>query len=315
MIVFSAKISSKHQERLRTSFPRQTFIFCHSAKEAFENVKDAVVYVTFGDDVDEKLLSEAKKLKWIAVLSAGVDGFPFSLLKEKGITVTNAKGIHAIQMSEYAISMLLQVYRQAKVITKNEENHIWDKSIRMQEISGKTMLVAGTGAIGSEVARLAKAFRMKTIGVSRSGNTVEYFDENDKIENLDSYLPSTDFIVSVLPSTEETKDVFTLEQFKLMPENAVFLNMGRGDAVIEADLLTAVQTGEIAHAVLDVFHEEPLPENHPFWGEENITVTPHVSGLSPNYMKRALEILAKNIEKYETNEKNFVNRIDLDRGY
>lgn len=315
MIVFSAKIAAKHQDTLKKKFPNQSFVFCTSIEEVREYITDAEILVTFGVDIDESLIKAANQLKWIHVLSAGVEELPLSRIEEKGIIVTNAKGIHAIQMSEYAISMLLQVYRREKVILKNEEKRIWNKSIRINEITGKTIAIVGTGAIGRELARLAKAFRMKTIGISRSGRTYEYFDENYPIKDLHHALQEADMVVSVVPSTKETKGLFTYHEFLQMKESAVFLNMGRGDAVVEEDLLQAIRSEEIAHAVLDVFQVEPLPEEHPFWKEENITITPHLSGLSPQYMNRALDIFERNLENYRNGSKELENTIDIKRGY
>src|SRR5699024_12863703 len=109
----------------------------------------------------------------------------------------------------------------------------------------KTMLIAGTGAIGREVARLAKAIHMKTIGVSRSGRELEYFDENVTIDKIKFRLPEADFIVSVLPSTKETKHFYTYDLFEMMKESAIFLNMGRGDAVESDVILKAIKEKEI----------------------------------------------------------------------
>lgn len=315
MILFSAKVGTKHQERLKKNFPNHTFVFSTSIDEMKQQITDAEIVVTFGGDIDEAFFEEARHLKWIHVLSAGVEELPLSLIEEKGITLTNARGIHAIQMSEYAISMLLQVYRREKIIMKNEDKHIWDKSVRINEITGKTLAVVGTGAIGREVARLAKAFRMKTIGISRSGRTYEYFDENYPMKDLDKVLREADFVISVVPSTKETKGMFTYHEFSQMKDSAVFLNMGRGDAVVEEDLLKAIKSQEIAHAVLDVFQVEPLPEDHPFWDEENITITPHISGLSPYYMNRALDIFERNLETYINGSNDLENKIDVKRGY
>ncbi|RDW20880.1 D-2-hydroxyacid dehydrogenase [Oceanobacillus arenosus] len=314
MILFSAKLSEEYQEKLKHQFPKQQFVFSNA--DALKNdIREAEVFVTYGDDVRTELVREAANLKWIASLSAGVEGSPFQLIEEKGILFTNARGIHKIQMAEYAISMLLQIYRRSKVLAENERNHTWDKAVRMQEITGKTMLIAGTGAIGGEVARLAKAFRMKTIGISRSGRKVTCFDENYTLDDLDKILPSVDFVVSVLPSTAETKGIFANKQFKALPNHAVFLNMGRGDAVIDADLLQAIQEKKLAHAVLDVFNEEPLPANHAFWQEERITITPHIAAMSPNYVPRALEIFIANLETYLAGEGEYINVIDPKRGY
>lgn len=315
LIVFSAKISDKHKEKLHDDFPDQRFIFAQDREEVREHIGDADVLVTYGSEVDEELIGKALKLKWIMILAAGVERLPFELLDKKGIIVTNAKGVHRVQMAEYAISMLLQVYRQEKILFENEKRRVWDNSIKIKEITEKTIVIAGTGAIGQEVARLAKAFRMKTIGISRSGKEVEYFDENHTDEGLEKVLPEADFLVSVLPSTAETKGFFTYGHFEKMPAHGVFLNMGRGDAVSNDDILRAVQNKEIAHAVLDVAEDEPLSEDHPFWAEENITITPHISGLSPDYMKRAMRIFSGNLIKHLHGDDELNNRIDLTRGY
>lgn len=314
-ILFSAKVSEKHQVKLKQQFSTESFTFCDNMDEAEQDLSDAEILVTYGDDLTDERILAAKKLKWIMVLSAGMDRMPFATINKKDIVVTNARGIHKIPMAEYAISSLLQVSRQAKQLIQSQRAHKWDRSVRMQEITGKTMLIAGTGAIGQEVARVAKAFRMKTLGVSKSGRAVEFFDENVQPFEMNTLLPEADFVVSVLPSTPETNNFFTREHFNLLPEHAIFLNMGRGDAVNGGVLLNAIQTGEIAHAVLDVFDEEPLPADHPFWSEDNVMVTPHLSGMSPQYQTRALEIFTTNLQTYQQNGTDFINKIDLTRGY
>ncbi|MFD1040101.1 D-2-hydroxyacid dehydrogenase [Virgibacillus byunsanensis] len=315
VILFSANISKKHQEKFTMKYPDHSFVFCKNMDEAKSHLKKAEILVTFGEDLTSELIDQATDLKWIMVISAGMDQMPFKSIQERGIIVTNAKGIHKIPMAEYAISMLLQVYRQEKVTLRNQQNSEWVRGVKMQEITGKTMLVAGTGAIGQEVARLAKAFQMKTYGVSRSGRSVEYFDENYTTDEMERVLPEVDFVVSILPSTPETKYLFNYNHFEKLPNHAVFLNMGRGDVVQSDDVLKAVQQGEIAHAVLDVFHEEPLPRDHPFWQEENVTVTPHLSGISPKYISRALDIFDKNLQTYKNNRDDYINEIDVTRGY
>ncbi|GAB3042451.1 D-2-hydroxyacid dehydrogenase [Virgibacillus ainsalahensis] len=315
MILFSAKISRRHHDKLREVYPDQEFIFSEDKDEVSQHIKKAEILVTYGGDLDHEFIEQASNLKWIMVLSAGIDQLPSEIIRRKGILVTNARGIHKIQMAEYVISMLLQVYRQAKVLAQTEKNHDWDQSVKMQELTGRTMLVAGSGAIGQEVARLAKAFRIKTIGISRSGRTVENFDENHTTADLEKLLPDVDIVVSILPSTEETRGLFTFRHFQLLPNHAVFLNMGRGDLVRSEDLLKAVQQEEIGHAVLDVFEEEPLPVDHPFWEEEKVTITPHIAGLSPHYTTRALEIFRENLNTYLAGKADFVNKIDVTRGY
>src|SRR5699024_48450 len=314
-ILFSANISSRHRKTITARFPRETFIFCQNMHEAQTYLTEAEIFVTYGTDLSQELVGRAKQLKWIMVISAGLEKLPLNAIRQKDILVTNARGIHVTPMAEYVISMLLQVYRQEKVLIRNEKAREWDQSMRIDEIAGKTMAIIGTGAIGQGVARLAKAFGMTTLGVSRSGQAVKYFDHNYTTADLKTVLSQADFVISVLPSTPETKYLLTYDHFQHMPNHAIFLNMGRGDVVRESDILQAIRKDEISHAILDVFEEEPLPPNHPFWDEEKITLTPHLSGVSMHHTTRALAIFAENLRKFRDGRTDFVNKIDVIRGY
>ncbi|MFC4556842.1 D-2-hydroxyacid dehydrogenase [Virgibacillus kekensis] len=315
IVLSSAKLSNKHRVKLTETYADVSFIFCENMDESKQYIDTAEVLITYGEDLTPELIGKAENMKWIMVISAGVEKMPFEAIQEKGILVTNARGIHKTPMAEYAISMLLQVYRQGKELMKDEAERNWKRTVRINEISGRTMLIVGAGAIGGEVARLAKAFNMKVYGISRSGTPREYFDENYTKSEMESVLSQADFVVSVLPSTTDTKGFFTYEHFQLMPDHAVFLNMGRGDAVSEEDILRAVNEQEIAHAVLDVFETEPLPEDHPFWEAENVTVTPHLSGKSSKYVTRALDIFEENLRTFLNEGGQYINQIDISRGY
>ena len=231
MILFSAKISQKHKDALMEKYPDQSFIFCDNMNAAKAYLREAEILVTYGEDLRADLIESAERLKWIMVISAGMEKMPFKEISERGIYVTNARGIHKTPMAEYAISMLLQVLRESRTLLYNQQEHIWDRTVRMQELKGKAMLILGTGAIGQEVARLAQAFGVRTVGVSRSGKTVTHFDENHQTKDLKSILPRADLVVSVLPSTKETEGLFTYDYFKQLPNHSIFLNMGRGDLV------------------------------------------------------------------------------------
>ncbi|MRH44670.1 D-2-hydroxyacid dehydrogenase [Aquibacillus halophilus] len=311
----TTKLTSELRTYLQEKYPSLEFQFYRTMEEANDNISEVEIILTYGEDITPDIIDRAGKLKWIMVLSAGMELMPFSEIKTRNILMTNSKGIHKTQMAEYAISMLLQVYRSAKEVTLNQLNHHWDRKVPMMEITGKTMVVVGTGAIGQEVARLAKAFRMKTYGVSHSGKQKEYFDETYSTSNLEVPLKEADFVVSVLPSTNETKDYFQYDHFKQMPKTAVFLNMGRGDAVSSELLIQALDNEEITHAVLDVFEEEPLPKDHPLWSHEKVTLTPHISGKSPLYLTRAIEIFEQNLNRYLNGKSDYINEIKPDRGY
>lgn len=314
MKIYSSILPSEVlQEGVRNHFPDVSFEFRKGIVE--DLFFDAEVFLTYGEDLTEELIYKTNHLKWIMVMSAGLDKMPFEACKKRGILVTNVRGIHKIPMAEFTLGMMLQHVKQMKSLWGNEQDKVWERKLPMGELYGKTLLILGIGAIGTEVARLAKAFNMKTIGVNRSGSESQWADEIFTMENFREALPHADFIVSVLPSTEDTKHFLNASDFDLMKGSAVFINIGRGDLVEDEVLVTALQDKKIAHAYLDVFYKEPLTENHPFWEMDNVTVTPHISSITKNYMPRSFEIFKHNLQTYIKNGTDYINVIDMDRGY
>ncbi|HET7657740.1 MAG TPA: NAD(P)-dependent oxidoreductase, partial [Bacillales bacterium] len=221
LVLTSAKIRRSLQKKMNETYTDVTFSFHESMKEAEPELPDAEILITYGDDLTETIVEKAKKLKWVMVISAGVENLPFETLKEKQILVTNARGIHKIPMAEYAIAMLIATVKNMKQWHKNERNHYWgDKSAaHMGEISGKTMAVLGAGAIGEEIARLAKAFNMKTLGLNRSGHKVDFFDETFSNEQINECVAEADFVVAILPHTNETEKMISRKQFQAMKDD------------------------------------------------------------------------------------------------
>ncbi|MED3648387.1 D-2-hydroxyacid dehydrogenase [Halalkalibacterium halodurans] len=314
-VVSSARVRPEIQQELLDDYPNVHFHFFERMEIVGSALEEADVLITYGEDVTEEHLQAAKKLKWIMVISAGVEQLPFQAIKEKGIIVTNAKGIHAIPMAEYTLSMMLQVARNAKRLISLEQEQTWDRRVPMIELNGQTVGVLGAGAIGQEIARLAKAFRMKTIGMNSTGRTVSSFDQIVPPASVDTLLKNSDFVVSVLPFTKKTEGFMTYERFQLMKPSAVFINIGRGKTVKQTELLKALEEKAISHAVLDVFEEEPLEENHPFWTMDSVTVTPHLSGISRQYQPRAFAIFRENFDSFLAGNPPLINRINLDEGY
>ncbi|MFJ7830532.1 D-2-hydroxyacid dehydrogenase [Peribacillus sp. NPDC097284] len=314
MLVFSTIIPNEDiQKKMAQAFPDLTFIYQETWAD--EKLQEAEVLITYGEDLTDEIIEEAVNVKWIMVMSAGLELMPFAAIEKRGIMVTNARGIHKIPMAEYTIGMLLQYEKKLKQLIENEAGEIWDRKIEVGELNGKTMLILGTGAIGGEVARLAKAFRMTTLGVNRSGKAVEHIDHLYALTELERALPKADYIVSVLPSTDETKDLLKKEHFKAMKRTAVFVNIGRGDLFKEDVLIEVMQEHELAHVILDVFEPEPLVKGHPFWNMEQVTVTPHLSSKSGEYLPRTFSIFEENMKVYLKDGKDFINIIDPKKGY
>lgn len=314
-IVTSFNVNPKIQNELMEKFPNIEFSFHGSMKEAVTEIDSAEILVSYGGDLNEEVINKAANLKWLMVFSAGIEKIPFDTLKQRGILVTNARGTSKTPMAEYTIGMILQVARKTKQLIENEKLEEWNRRLKMIEISGATITIMGTGSIGLEIARIAKAFHMKTVGINRTGRNVDYFDEVYPVTELEKAIEQGDYIVSVLPSTRDTYHLLKEQHFKTMKKTCVFINIGRASLVDENVLIQALETGEIAHAVLDVFETEPLPKGHPFWKMENVTITPHLSGVSRQYLSRCIEIFEHNLHQYLSNENNFINVVDLDRGY
>jgi phosphoglycerate dehydrogenase-like enzyme len=316
MILSSGRLRDEIKAQMKERFPEEAFHFHNKMNEAALDLNKAEVLITYGEDLTEELVERADSLKWIMVISAGLDKMPFKALQKKNILITNARGIHKTPMAEYTISMMLQVSRKAKELMENQKQHIWDRKVPMNEISGKTIGILGTGAIGTEVARLAKAFNMNTIGFNTSGRSVVHFDSIVDQEGIGKLYEESDFIVNVLPSTPLTKGFIGTDAFSQMKSSAVLINIGRGTTIVEHELIEALKEKSIAHAVLDVFEKEPLAQDSPLWDMENVTATPHLSGISPQYQERAIEIFSDNLKLYRINKINeMINIIPYDRGY
>ncbi|MGM0523385.1 MAG: D-2-hydroxyacid dehydrogenase [Bacillota bacterium] len=313
-VISTTRLTESLEQQLINNYPEVTFRFFTSI-EAVKDLSEAEVLLTYGEDLTEAILEQATKLKWIMVMSAGVDEMPLAWLDRRNIQVTNARGIHKHPMSEYAMAMLLGHYREMFTFYEQQKQHKWHQKVKTKEINHRKMTIIGAGAIGEELARLAQAFHIETTAVTKTGGKRNNFDHSVTLSQVEEVLEESDFVVSILPSTAKTRPFYQPHHFKSMKSSALFLNMGRGD-VVEADvLIKALDDGNISHAILDVTPLEPLPETHPFWDHEKITLTPHISGKSSQYLPRAIEIFEDNLSQYLVDGTLLVNKIDLKRGY
>lgn len=315
-IVFTAKISERHQEVLRRQFDQVSFSFFASKEEAGVELESADVLVTYGEDLTEEHLKQYKNLKWIQVLTAGVDKMPLPYLVQSSILLTNVKGIHKVPMAEYAFAAMLQVARNLNEAFQKQQNKKWDPRLRVDELYDKTLGIIGVGAIGEEIARRAHVFGMKVVGVTRSGRENAYCEKMFTPNQLNQFLPLCDYVVVIVPSTKETLKLIGQKELDCMKSSAVLINIARGSVIDEEALVTHLKEGKIKGAVLDVFAEEPLSENSPLWELNNCIITPHVSGRSSRYMERALGVFRENLEQYQTgNLTQLKNIVDCVKGY
>jgi len=315
ILVTTCPVSDKHVARIQAIATDLEIRVNASIDEAQNDLDAAEILITYGEDLTPEILDRCTNLKWIHVISAGLELMPFPAIAKRNILVTNARGIHKGPMAEYTLGMILMFSRRFVELYQNQLKQTWDRTIRIDELAGQTLGVIGAGSIGSEIAIRAKAFGMKTIGLATTAREQAGFDLVMDQSGLDELLATSDYVVVITPLTEATRGMIGEREIGLMKPSAVLINIARGLVVDEEALLTALQAKKIRGAGLDVFVEEPLAADHPFWGLDNCVVTPHLSSRSPKYMERAQEIFRNNLSVFLSGQGEMINVIDVKKGY
>lgn len=313
-IVNWRNLSSEQLERVREIAPEYEIV---GSLDEIDNLADiAIMYGWESSEKPEKVIQDPKsQLKWVQTASAGIDYLPLEEMEAKGIQLSNSSGIHAHGIAESIFGMLLNHTRAIGPAVLAQEKKEWIREVRFQELNNKTMMIVGTGQIGRQTGKLAKAFGMSTIGINRSGGSVEYMDRQYTQDSLKEVIEQADVVVDILPLTNETAEIFNHELFSKMNEQAIFINVGRGGTVNTDDLVDALEKKEFAFAALDVFHEEPLPAAHPLWQREDVLITPHYSGGLEDYDKSLFPIFEENLKAFVNGEQLPVNLVDYSKGY
>lgn len=314
-IIVTANLRDDIKADLTDKYKQLNWSFIRDLSQLDSGVAErAEAIVTFGGDITDDLLEQLPALRWIQVLSAGVEGLPFDTLKSRQISVTNARGIHAIPMAEFAMGLMLQEVKQFTAMHEQQKTKVWNKKLSFGECFGKTVAIVGTGAIGTAIANLSRALGMKTIGVNRNGGAREGFDEIILQNQVIQAFQQSDFVIVVAPLTEETNQWLDYSLLSNLRPDSIFINLGRGDIVVEKDLIRLLQEEKIKKAYLDVFQVEPLSEDSPLWSMDRCVITPHVSAITPQYIDRSVVILTDNLERFQKQE-NLINLIDLEARY
>ena len=285
-----------------------------------ENIRD---HVDILDEVEAVIppwrfkaedLALLKNLKWIQTFSAGVNTLPLKEIKERGILLTNSSGVHGPQMTDHIMGMILSFSRALLPSIRNQKEKNWKVDYPLSELTGKEMLIVGAGSIGQLLAKKAKAFDMNVVGLKRTVEDLENFDEVRPLNELQRSMKTADYVVILAPLTKETRGLIGKEELALMKEDAVLINLARGPLVDEAELIKALEEKKIRGAGLDVFSREPLPSDSPLWDLDNIILTPHLGGFSDVSNERSIALISENIRRYYAGEK-LKNIVNLELGY
>lgn len=233
-------------------------------------------------------------LRLIQLTSAGLDRVPLDYIRTHDIELHNAAGVYSIPMAEFAVCGILQLYKQSRFFAANQAQHKWEKHRGLLELSGKRACILGCGDVGREIAKRLKAFGCHVTGVNRTVRVLPDFDAVLPLDKLAETAAACDILVCCIALTPKTRGIVSEEIFDCLHDGAVFVNVARGALSDEAALTKWLQNG--GHAVLDVFEEEPLPENSPLWDMENLILTPHNSFVGEGNRERMWQTIKENLK-------------------
>lgn len=278
-----------------------------------DEMKDVDIMVCF-DPFKNIDLDQFPKLKWIQLLSAGINQVPVDKVLKNNILLTNNRGGYSIPIAEWIVLKALEMIKNSKEFYKKQDEKVWKMDFSLLELYGKTVAFLGTGSIAQEAAKRFEAFGVKIIGFNRSGKAVEHFHECYPIDQINQVVSKCDFFVIAAPYTDKTHHLVNEEVFSNMKDGTYLINIARGSIIDENALIENLKSGKIKKAALDVFEVEPLPDDSPLWDMDNVIISPHNSWGSEMTGKRRFEIAYENMKRYINNEE-LINIVDLDRGY
>ena len=306
-------------ERVRSRWPAMRVVHLTDPQALPAELADSDIFVSFLLRPDQLRL--AARLRWLHSTAAGVAQFMFSELRDSGIVVTNATGVHAAPIAEHVVGMLVALARDFPAQMRYQLQRRWaQREIAAgprspRELSGCVALLVGFGAIGRAVAERIRPLGMRVWAVTHSGRAdTALADRVFGSGDLDAALAGADFVIVAVPETPQTRRLLGAPQFSRMKRTAFLLNVARGAVLDEPALADALAHGTIAGAALDVAAEEPLPPESPLWSLDNVILTPHTSGISDRMWEREADLLLDNVERWFGGQP-LRNRVDLSRGY
>lgn len=281
--------------------------------EFTEDIKDIdlIICLNIFDKVD---ISKFPNLKWIQLISAGINHVPIDIVVEKDILLTNNRGCYSIPIAEWNVLKVLEMLKNSREIEKQQAEKDWYIDYSLQDLNKKTVGFIGTGSIATESAKRFKAFGVDILGLNTTGHDQDCFDKCFSTEEVNKFVSKCDIVIVTSPYTEQTHHLVSREVFENMKDGVYIVNIARGAILDEEALIDNLRSGKIKKAALDVFEEEPLPEGNPLWEMENVHVSSHTSFVSPMNHERRFFIAYENMKRFINNE-GMLNVVDIGRGY
>jgi len=259
------------------------------------------------------IIPSMPKLRWIQTLSAGVEAWLARPDLDPAINLTCARGVHYEQMPDNILAAIYYVAKPYDQARRQQERSEW-KRLVPEPLAGKTLGIIGPGAIGTDLAHKASVLGMRVVGVKRTPAAVPHVEAVHPLDELDQVLARSDFVVLLLPVTPATENIIDARALRHMKKTAWLFSFARGALVVDADLVASAENGTIAGAVLDVFRQEPLPSDHPFWRTRNIVVLPHVGGTHPDRDRFVAALFVENARRFAQGQP-LQALVDRARGY
>jgi len=266
-----------------------------------ERLDEVEIYL--GDRITIDMIDKMPNLKWIHLTCVGFD--KLIDLDRDDIIITNSKGIMDSSIISTTLGFIFTLARGINYCIKDKvDRHKFDKYFdKIQDVSNQTCLIVGMGNIGNKLKTILKSLDMNVIGIN-----------SDNMHKLKDCISNSDFVVNLLPLTNKTKSIFNKKVLGKMKNTSYIINVGRGQTIVEEDLIYVLKNNIIAGAGLDVFEKEPLSDNSELWELDNVILTPHIAGLGSNYWDKEYKLFKNNFNRYK-NSKEMLNIINLKRGY
>jgi len=306
--------------RIRERAPSAKIVAVADREQAMREVGDADALVGV---LDAELLAKGTRLRWVQVLSAGVDRYRFESLVQSDVVLTNAKVVQGPNVADHAMALLLVMTRGIHRTLAKRPERDWrgtrnelKNDHRPIELDGKLALVVGYGGIGAAIGQRAHGFGMRVAAVDPTVDKErpDYVESIVPPSQLREALGTADVVFNAVPLTEQTEKMFGAEELASMRDGAYLVNVGRGKTVDTDALVAALRSGKLAGAGLDVTDPEPLPADHPLWTLDNAVVTPHMGGTSDNVRARKMELVEDNVGRFVEGQP-LVNVVDKAKGY
>ena len=288
---------ARYKQMLLERFPQLTINVVGHHSQVDPYVADTDILLCFSPPMADHVVRDAPKLKWIQALGTGVDNIVDLPSLGKGVVVTNIRGIHGAPVSEAAIAYMLSLARDMPASVHAQDRSEWRRH-PSQLLAKKTVGILGVGLIAEYLAPICKALDMTVIGITGTPRETKGFDRMVARDKLTEIAPELDFLVALIPLSEETRNIVGRAAFEAMKKSSFLVNLARGGVVDEPALIEALNAGEIAGAALDVFSQEPLPPDNPLWTTKNVTIFSHLGGYSQGYEERAMPTIAHNMACY-----------------